>query len=134
MDHTRRQAYTFHKSHGGGWVGHHAERALHAARMEALLHHAMDIGVVTIAWEDDPYTDISGMDAIDQRAYDAGDIFMLSCTIRHATGQILACCGGISVKSPHDPYCRVMEAELASECVDALTQALNDTVSDIDFM
>jgi len=58
--------------------------------------------------------------------YENGDLIMVTCAImqRMETGKLrcLASLSGVSVKSIHDNYLRVVRAELASECEDLLRE------------
>lgn len=68
MDARLRNAYTFHKEHGGWIVGRRAEGALESARAELVLSDAVDLGVATVEWLDD------------EEPYDPGDV----CTVEEA--------------------------------------------------
>jgi len=126
------RAYKFFREHAGGIIGRNAETALDLARAEQLLDEAEDLGIGGTEW---PY---------DEEPYEGFDVFTdeeiatkfesnewtgpFGCIVR--AGDESTSLWGIvlSPKEIGDPYARVVRAELASELMDELRQAIGDTL------
>jgi hypothetical protein len=99
------------------------ENAAMLADAHAALADAVDAGTARVVWEDDADPDMS---VIDETEYHAGNVTVLSC-ILYRQGpcghlHVVESLGGIDLDtsgwsgwSGRDPYCDVVEAELAFE-------------------
>lgn len=111
-----RRAWNFHREHAGYCTPPGpAQCALDLARAEL---RARAEGV-SFCWQDDFDPDTSWMDEAQLREYENGDTVLLGC-IAALDEERTASLWGIHVGSPSDPYCRVVEAELASELLHEL--------------
>jgi hypothetical protein len=131
-----RTAFQFHLTNGGySTPPGKAVCALHAAKAELLLRDAIDADVAEIVWEWDEDYNPSDYDENEdeQRRLDNGSLLALGC-ILNVNGQHIASLWGIVVESSRDPFCRDIEAQLAIEAEDALRQAMQDRIMDLDFL
>lgn len=131
----RRDAFRFFCEHAGYVVGRRAEGALQLARAEALLAEAVDLELASVEWEADdlPWdegTEISAEEASERFASGewTGPFYCRVMVGDDELGDDVRSLGGIVLGSAGtgDPYARVVEAELASELVDELRQAIGD--------
>lgn len=125
----RRDAFRFFLDHAGYVQGRHAAGALALVRAETLLHEARDEDVARIEWEDDdlPYEHDGFTDEEIAAKFESNEwVGPLSCAL-YVGDEVVASLSGIVVGSRgvDDPYCRVVEAELASEAEDAIRSALS---------
>lgn len=111
--------------------------ALELARNERTLEEAVALDVAEVRWVDDfePY-DAGDVDTPEQvaRYFESGRwTGPYGCTLSVA-GEEVASLWGIVVgpKGTDDPYCRVVQAELASEVLDDLRQAIGDELDSFD--
>lgn len=130
MDTNTLKAWRFFREHAGGWVGHNAETALALARAEALLEDAEDAGVATVEWVYDPEPYEHGFYTNEQvRAFFDSNEWTgpFGCTLQ-VNGEGVEALWGIVVgpRGIDDPYCRVIQAELAVNAEDEIRQALGD--------
>jgi len=140
------RSYRFHREHGGGIVGQSALWALRSARAELLLAEAVDADVARVQWlyDEEPYehgfysddevaakfdsnewtgpfgcviwigNDLSGFDP--DRDRDPAEWTQNTSLWGIVVGQW----------GTNDPYCRVVESELALDLEDDLRQAIGD--------
>jgi hypothetical protein len=111
MDTTLLNSYRFFREHAGYIVGHSAESALSLARAELL---AASRGM-RFEWSAEDWPETTATDEQIARI-DAGETVYLYCLAR-LDGEIVGSLGGIEVYNSGDPYCRVVEAELALEAL-----------------
>ena len=133
---SRRKAFQFFLENAGYVTPPgRAACALELARAEELLETAIDENVAEVVWE------------WDDTPYDPGDVCTLAearekfesnewtgpfgCVLK-IDGETVESLWGIVVgpNETNDPYCRVIAAELASQCEDMLRQALGDARDD----
>lgn len=132
MSRVDRDAYDFMRQHAGWIVGENAKGALDLARAEQLLHEAQNLEVAWVHWEwdDEPYEHgILTNDEV-QAKFDSNEwTGPFGCIIESSQHDFYASLWGIVVgpRGTNDPYCRVVEAELALEIADDLRQAIGDT-------
>lgn len=90
-------------------------RRANAVQLATAYHAAHAAGCV-FEWEPEPDADTSYMDEAQLAAFQRGDIQAFYCVL-HAPDDmdIQAALGDIHVESLSDPYCKVVEAELADE-------------------
>jgi hypothetical protein len=114
-----RRAWNFHREHGGYCTPPgRAMCALISARDEL---RGKEEGL-TFRWTEDDSPDTSWLDQEgwekEKQDYENGDLLILGCYVEHEDlDQYAVSLWGISVYSWQDPYCRVVEAELASEAL-----------------
>jgi hypothetical protein len=134
----RRAAFRFFLEHAGyATPPGRAVCALELARAESTLHEAINAGVASVAWVDDeePYdpgdavTEENARALVESGAWTGPFGCVVDCD--NAGGSLW----GIMLDSrgTGDPYARVVAAELASEIVDALRQAIGDARDEEDF-
>jgi hypothetical protein len=140
MDAQTLKAFRFMREHAGYVVGLRAESALQLARAEALLARAKDAGVASVEWVDDdePYdTDVFTDEEIAAKFESNEWTGPFGCVLKIGDARASidepeswASLWGIVVGQAGigDPYCRVVEAELALEVEDNLRQALGDAL------
>jgi len=131
--------YCFFKEHAGG-VGRrdangrvaweHARVALDLARAEEVLSRATEQGIARVEWRDDDYPyDCDGytQDEIVEKFRSNEWSGPFACLVYVADEVAASLCGiVVGPKHTNDPYCRVVEAELASEIESELREALSD--------
>jgi len=124
------RSYRFHHEYGGYIVGQSAICALRAARAELLLDEARAAGVASIDWniDDEPYEHGCFSDEEIAAKFDSNEWTGPFWASLYIHDNVEASLAGIVVgpKGTDDPYCRVIEAELALEVEDDLRQALGD--------
>jgi hypothetical protein len=113
-----RRAWNFHREHAGYVVGERAIGALELARDEL---RAKAEGL-EFHWVEDETPDTSWLDQDgwerEKQDYQDGRLLILGCHVTHpALDQYAVSLWGISVYDQRDPYCRVVEAELAGEAL-----------------
>ena len=114
----------FFKAHAGGIVGEAMKGAVALARAEMLLEAAKEAGIAEVKWQQDDDVDTSWMDKKDMEDYRSGRVEYLGCVIE-VNGEHCGSLWGIGLLGGRsDPYARVIEAELALECEDALKAGL----------
>ena len=118
--------YRFQRLHHHDGLGQRAEACLRYARASLQLHEAIDAGVASIEWAEDP--DVSPWEfecpcCRDGLATGALQAFWCGLSIH---GALMTSLGGIPMSSLDDPLRRIVESELASECSEALWYALWD--------
>jgi hypothetical protein len=119
---TLKREYSFFKANAGYRVGHSAEGALRLARASLLLSELESQELVSIEWQHDDYADRGPIDwggsekEIAQWNRSVHEVEW--CSIRNENGEILASLSGIW--DADDRYRRVVEAELALECMEEL--------------
>jgi hypothetical protein len=104
--------------------------ALELARAENLLDRAERLGIAETEWVDDYDLDLSwDEDGSVADGLEAGRLAAGGCVVR--CGDRQESLWGIVVEAPtwrgDDPYVRIVRAELASEMIDDLRQAIGDT-------
>lgn len=120
------RGYRFFRSQGC-----RAEGALHLARAEELLERAVDAGVASVEWLDDPEPYDCGDACTEDEArarFDSNEwTGPYGCVLR-IDGETAGSLWGIVVGQwgTADPYCRLIAAELAWEVEDDLRQAVGD--------
>lgn len=132
MDTRTIEAYRFMRENAGYVVGHRAQGALQLARAEVLLHDAQDADVASVEWLDDvePYEHGYYSDEEVAAKFESNEwVGPFGCVVK-VGGEHVASLWGIVVgqAGTRDPYCRVVEAELASEVEDELRAALARTL------
>ena len=130
MDADLLRRYRFHREHNGGWVGHDAEVALRAARVEILLDEAIDLGLAEVAWEwdDEPYDCGDDDPEWVARQFESNAWTGPFGCVLTLNGEVLTSVWGVVVgpRGTDDPYCRVTVSDLALEIEDDLRQAIGD--------
>jgi hypothetical protein len=146
MDTTLIKRYRFFREHAGYVVGRSAEGALDLARAERLLSDAIDADVARVQWryDDLPYEhgflsdeEIAAKFESNEWTGPFGCVIWIGDDLSDfdadsdrdpASWTQNTSLWGIVVgpRGTGDPYCRVVEAELASELADDLRQALGD--------
>lgn len=131
IDNDTRTRWQFHLEWGGYSVPPGlAACALTAARAEKLLETACELDVATVTWEydDEPYD--HGMMPEDEiaRKFDSGEwTGPYGCVVTVDSVAVASLWGIVLGRDDtRDPYRRVVESELASECEDELRQAIGD--------
>jgi hypothetical protein len=126
------RAFRFFRESAGGVVGEAAIGAIRLARAERLLRQAQALGCAAVEWQDD--YDHGSMTDEDQAALDADDIIgPFGCVVQVGIADEdgnwtiepeVASLWGITLLNAGaghtDTYQRVVEAQLASELMDAL--------------
>lgn len=108
-----------------------AKGAIQLARAEQLLGRALELGVASLEWVDDvvPYDQGDSCSDEQARRYFESNAWTgpFGCVVE-VDGSPGASLWGIVVgpRGLGDPYCRVVQAELSSECEDDLRQAIGD--------
>jgi len=121
-----RNRYAFLRAQGEA-----ATRALSLARSEELLDRAQSEGVATVEWLDDDFPYEHGFYSDDEiRAKFASNEWTGPYYCVVTAGDAVASLGGIVVgpRNLNDPYCRVVEAELAAEIETDLRETLSDAL------
>lgn len=124
-----RQAFRFFHEHAGGIVGRSAETALELARAEALLREAEELDAASVEWVDDsePYDFDPSVDSPEYvaRQFESGAwTGPFGCIVK--VGDEERSLWGIVLGSrgTNDPYARVVVAELASELLEDMREAV----------
>lgn len=88
--------------------------AVKLASAERWLAAEVEAGHLRVDWRADEDFDPAGLEDEDRRSVERGETLALACIIANAHGPV-ASLWGILVGDTSDPYCRVVEAELALE-------------------
>lgn len=127
---SRYRRYRFFKEHAGYVVGERAKGAIALMRAETLLEDCTAWDVARIEWEYDdfPYEHDAFTDDEIAEKFNSNEWTGPFTCLLYVGDEIVGALGGIVVgpRGTDDPYCRVVEAELADEAEDELRQALGD--------
>ena len=127
-----RNRYDFFRAHAGYVVGRSAAGALDLARAEEVLDTAQYEGVASVEWFDDdlPYDQDIVSDEEAHALFASNELTgPYVCQVKIGDN-VVGSLSGIVVgpRNLNDPYCRVVAAELASEVLNDLREAVSDAL------